>query len=59
MNNLKNNEPSENVKELVRIQSELHFYGMEEKGVENFEISEQDFEKVVMKCHAFSFYFCI
>ena len=47
--NLKNNEPSENVKDLVRIQSELHDSRMEEISEENFEITEQDFEKVLKK----------
>ena len=49
LNNLKSNEPSEKVKELVRIQSELHDLRMEENNEESFEISEQDFEKVVKR----------
>ena len=49
MSNLKNNEPSENVLDLVDAVNELHGYRMSEYSEDQFEISERDFEKVVKK----------
>ena len=49
VNNLKNNEPSENVIELVGAISKLHDYRMVEANEDSFEISETDFEEVVKK----------
>ena len=49
--NLKNNKPSENVKDLVDVIHDLHDFRMLEQTEENFEVSEEDFEKVVKKFH--------
>ena len=49
VNNLKNNEPSEKVVDLVGAIGKLHDYRMMEENEDNFEISEEDFEEVVKK----------